>query len=74
VHEIVIASCSAPRACHAVALAVAGSVIAQQLGSASSPPSIDQGQQGLLIGNFLTIPGRDAAVRHDSHHLVIAAA
>jgi len=52
------ASCSAPRAVTLSALQVAGSVIAQQLGlgfvTAIDPT---QGQQGLLIGNFLTILG-----------------
>jgi flagellar biosynthetic protein FliR len=55
------------------ALAVAGSVIAQQLGPASSPPLIRPGQQGLLIGNFLTILGMALLFATDSHHLVIAA-
>ena len=47
------------------ALQVAGSVIAQQLGL-GFVTSVDptQGQQGVLVGNFLTILGRDAAVRH----------
>src|SRR5947208_17024103 len=56
------------------ALAVAGSVIAQQLGlgfvTAIDPT---QGQQGLLIGNFLTILGLTLLFATDSHHLVIAA-
>jgi flagellar biosynthesis protein FliR len=56
------------------ALAVAGSVIAQQLGlgfvTAVDPT---QGQQGLLIGNFLTILGITLLFATDSHHLVIAA-
>src|SRR6202023_2819511 len=56
------------------ALAVAGSVIAQQLGlgfvTAVDPT---QGQQGLLIGNFLTILGMTLLFATDSHHLVIAA-
>src|SRR6476620_4809569 len=56
------------------ALAVAGSVIAQQLGlgfvTAVDPT---QGQQGLLIGNFLTILGVTLLFATDSHHLVIAA-
>ena len=56
------------------ALAVAGSVIAQQLGlgfvTAVDPT---QGQQGLLIGNFLTILGLALLFATDSHHLVIAA-
>lgn len=56
------------------ALQVAGSVIAQQLGlgfvTAVDPT---QGQQGLLIGNFLTILGVTLLFATDSHHLVIAA-
>ena len=56
------------------ALQVAGSVIAQQLGlgfvTAVDPT---QGQQGLLIGNFLTILGLTLLFATDSHHLVIAA-
>src|ERR1700754_4801891 len=56
------------------ALAVAGSVIAQQLGlgfvTAVDPT---QGQQGLLIGNFLTMLGLTLLFASDSHHLVIAA-
>src|SRR6476620_762197 len=56
------------------ALQVAGSVIAQQLGlgfvTAIDPT---QGQQGLLIGNFLTILGIALLFATDSHHLVIAA-
>src|SRR5437762_9482767 len=56
------------------ALQVAGSVIAQQLGlgfvTAIDPT---QGQQGLLIGNFLTILGITLLFATDSHHLVIAA-
>src|SRR6266404_952824 len=56
------------------ALSVAGSVIAQQLGlgfvTAVDPT---QGQQGLLIGNFLTILGMTLLFATDTHHLVIAA-
>src|SRR6201989_733184 len=56
------------------ALQVAGSVIAQQLGlgfvTAIDPT---QGQQGLLIGNFLTILGLTLLFATDTHHLVIAA-
>jgi len=48
--------------------------IAQQLGlgfvTAIDPT---QGQQGLLIGNFLTILGLTLLFATDSHHLVIAA-
>src|SRR5438094_566400 len=56
------------------ALQVAGSVIAQQLGlgfvTAVDPT---QGQQGALVGNFLTILGLTLLFVTDSHHLVIAA-
>jgi flagellar biosynthetic protein FliR len=56
------------------ALQVAGSVIAQQMGlgfvTAVDPT---QGQQGLLIGNFLTMLGVTLIFATDSHHLVIAA-
>jgi flagellar biosynthetic protein FliR len=56
------------------ALQVAGSVIAQQLGlgfvTAVDPT---QGQQGLLIGNFLTILGITLLFATDTHHLVISA-
>src|SRR6266403_5908396 len=56
------------------ALQVAGAVIAQQMGlgfvTAIDPT---QGQQGLLIGNFLTILGVTLLFATDSHHLVIAA-
>src|SRR5438094_8009483 len=56
------------------ALQVAGSVIAQQLGL-GSVTAIDptQGQQGVLVGNFLTILGVTLLFATDSHHLVIAA-
>jgi flagellar biosynthesis protein FliR len=56
------------------ALQVAGSIIAQQLGlgfvTAIDPT---QGQQGLLLGNFLTILGVTLLFATDTHHLVIAA-
>ncbi len=56
------------------ALQVAGSVIAQQMGlgfvTAVDPT---QGEQGLLIGNFLTMLGVTLLFATDSHHLVIAA-
>jgi len=56
------------------ALQVAGSVIAQQLGlgfvTAVDPT---QGQQGLLIGNFLTILGMTLLFATDSYYLVISA-
>jgi flagellar biosynthetic protein FliR len=75
VHEIVIGIVLGATARVTLsALAVAGSVIAQQLGlgfvTAVDPT---QGQQGLLIGNFLTILGLTLLFATDSHHLVIAA-
>ena len=75
VHEIVIGIVLGATARVTLsALAVAGSVIAQQLGlgfvTAVDPT---QGQQGLLIGNFLTILGVTLLFATDSHHLVIAA-
>ena len=56
------------------ALQVAGAVIAQQLGL-GFVTTIDptQGQQGVLIGNFLTLLGVTLLFATDSHHLVIAA-
>jgi len=57
------------------ALQVAGAVIAQQLGLgfATSVDPTTQGQQGVLIGNFLTLLGVTMLFATDSHHLVIAA-
>jgi flagellar biosynthetic protein FliR len=56
------------------ALQVAGFVIAQQLGlgfvTAVDPT---QGQQNILVGNFLTILGITLIFATDLHHLVIAA-
>src|SRR5579863_4121117 len=56
------------------ALEVAGSVIAAQLGlgfvTAVDPT---QGEQGAIIGNFLTILGITLFFATDMHHLVIAA-
>ena len=56
------------------ALQVAGAVIAQQMGlgfvTAVDP---SQGQQGVLVGNFLTMLGVALLFATDSHHLVIAA-
>ncbi|KIZ41664.1 MULTISPECIES: flagellar biosynthetic protein FliR [Rhodopseudomonas] len=56
------------------ALQVAGTVVAQQLGlgfvTAIDPT---QGQQGLLIGNFLTMLGITLLFATDTHYLVIAA-
>ena len=75
VHEIIIGIVlGATARVTLAALAVAGSVIAQQLGlgfvTAVDPT---QGQQGLLIGNFLTILGMTLLFATDSHHLVISA-
>ncbi len=75
VHEIVIGVVLGATARVTLsALQVAGSVIAQQLGlgfvTAVDPT---QGQQGLLIGNFLTILGLTLLFATDSHYLVIAA-
>jgi len=56
------------------ALQVTGSVVAQQLGlgfvTAVDPT---QGQQGVIIGNFLTILGIALLFATNLHHLVIAA-
>ena len=56
------------------ALQVAGTVVAQQLGlgfiTAVDPT---QNQQGVIIGNFLTILGVALIFATDLHHLVIAA-
>ena len=56
------------------ALQVAGSIIAQQLGlgfvTAIDPT---QGQQNVLVGNFLTVLGITLLFATDLHHLVIAA-
>lgn len=56
------------------ALQVAGSVVAQQLGlgfvTAVDPT---QGQQGALLGNFLTLLGLTLLFATDMHHLIIAA-
>ena len=56
------------------ALQVAGSVVAQQLGlgfvTAVDPT---QGQQGVIVGNFLTMLGITLIFATDMHHMVIAA-
>jgi flagellar biosynthetic protein FliR len=56
------------------ALQIAGSVVAQQLGlgfvTAVDPT---QGQQGVILGNFLTILGITLIFATDLHYLVIAA-
>ena len=56
------------------ALEVAGSVIAQQLGL-GFVTTIDptQGEQGVIIGNFLTMLGITLFFATDMHYLVIAA-
>ena len=56
------------------ALQVAGSVIAQQMGL-GFVTSVDptQGEQGVLVGNFLTMLGITLIFATDSDHLVIAA-
>jgi flagellar biosynthetic protein FliR len=75
VHEIVIGIVLGATARVALsALQVAGAVIAQQLGlgfvTAVDPT---QGQQGVVVGNFLTMLGVALLFATDSHHLVIAA-
>src|SRR5581483_3205710 len=56
------------------ALQTAGSVIAQQMGLGFvSTVDPTQGQQGVLVGNFLTMLGVTMLFATDSHHLVIAA-
>ena len=56
------------------ALEVAGSIVAQQLGlgfvTAVDPT---QGQQGMIVGNFLTMLGITVLFATNLHHLVIAA-
>jgi flagellar biosynthesis protein FliR len=55
-------------------LQIAGSVVAQQMGlgfvTAVDPT---QGQQGMLVGNFLTVLGVTLIFAFDLHHLVIHA-
>ena len=75
VHEIVIGIVLGATARVTLsALQVAGSVIAQQLGlgfvTAVDPT---QGQQGVIVGNFLSILGVTLLFATDAHHLVIAA-
>jgi flagellar biosynthesis protein FliR len=75
IHEIVIGIVlGATARVTLAALQVAGSVIAQQMGlgfvTAVDPT---QGQQGLLVGNFLTLLGITLLFATDSHHLLIAA-
>src|SRR5436309_4151485 len=74
VHEIVIGVVlGATARVTLAALQVAGSVIAQQLGlgfvTAVDPT---QGQQGLIVGNFLTLLGVTLIFATDLHHLIIA--
>src|SRR3981189_3593170 len=74
-HEIVIGVVlGATARVTLAALQVAGSVIAQQLGL-GFVTSVDptQGQQALVVGNFLPILGVTLLFATDSHHLVIAA-
>lgn len=56
------------------ALQIAGNVVAQQMGlgfvTAVDPT---QGQQGMIVGNFLTVLGITLIFATDMHHLVIAA-
>jgi flagellar biosynthesis protein FliR len=56
------------------ALQVAGSVVAYQLGLGFAT-AVDptQGQQGVMVGNFLSIVGITLIFVTDLHHLVIAA-
>lgn len=75
VHEIVIGIVLGATARVTLsALSVAGSLIAQQLGL-GFVTTVDptQGQQGALIGNFLTMLGLTLLFATDMHHLVIAA-
>ncbi|WP_458760316.1 flagellar biosynthetic protein FliR [Afipia sp. TerB] len=75
VHEIIIGVVlGATARMTLAALQVAGSVIAQQLGL-GFVTSVDptQGQQGALIGNFLTLLGLTLLFATDMHHLIIAA-
>ena len=76
VHEIVIGIILGATARVTVsALQVAGSVIAQQLGLGfvTSVDLTTQGQQGMLLGNFLTLLGLTLLFATDTHHLLIAA-
>jgi flagellar biosynthesis protein FliR len=75
VHEIVIGILlGATARVTLAALQVAGSVIAQQMGL-GFVQSVDptQGQQGVLVGNFLTLLGVTLLFATDTHHLVISA-
>ena len=75
VHEILVGLILGATARVTIAaLAVAGSIVAQQLGlgfvTAVDPT---QGQQGIVLGNFLTIVGITLLFATDLHHVVIAA-
>src|SRR5947199_2445949 len=75
VHEIIIGIVlGATARVTLAALQVAGSVIAQQMGL-GFVTAVDrtQGQQGLMIGNFLSLLGITLLFATDTHHLVIAA-
>jgi flagellar biosynthetic protein FliR len=75
VHEIIIGVVlGATARVTLAALQVAGSIIAQQLGL-GFVTSIDptQGQQGALMGNFLTLLGIAMLFATDTHYLVITA-
>jgi flagellar biosynthesis protein FliR len=75
VHEIVVGVVLGATARVTLsALQVGGAVIAQQMGL-GFVTSVDptQGQQGVLIGNFLTMLGITLLFATDTHYLVIAA-
>jgi len=75
VHEIVVGVVLGATARVTLsALQVAGSIIAQQLGLGFAT-SVDptQGQQGVIIGNFLTMLGIALLFATDTHFLVISA-
>lgn len=56
------------------ALGVAGSVVAQQMGvDFVTTIDLTQGQQGMLVGNFLTVLGITLIFATDLHLFVIAA-
>jgi flagellar biosynthetic protein FliR len=75
VHEIIVGiMLGATARVTMAALQVAGSVIAQQMGlgfvTAVDPT---QGEQGVLVGNFLTMLGVTLLFATNTHYLVIAA-
>src|SRR5262249_39034641 len=56
------------------ALQVAGSIVAQQLGLGFvTGVDPNQGQQGLIVGNFLALLGITVLFATNLHHLLIAA-